>query len=605
MHIFTRRYGHQRFRLERSGSRWGLAGLIVVLVVYFHLSFGNFATVGNGLNILTNAVPLLIAALPAARLIIAGSLDLSIAGSYALLSVVCGGILNATGSVVSAIVGALLVGAVLGVLNGLLVNFLKISPIIVTIGLGGVYTGMALISTNGGSQFDFPLLFNAISQSKIWGLPTSLIIAVLFFSVGTWFLTRTVSGVHSYAIGGNPRAARLAGIQVDRHMIFLFVAMQVSMAVTAIITASQAGTATPQTGMGFEIAILTVVMLGGVTFTGGAGRPLGILFGVVVINVLQAGFVFAGMSSYVQQVAQGALLVIALTVDQIIARRRPRSRPRAETVGQIAPEDGLSSRARSTAAEREIGAVVLENRGLTKAYGSIAAVNNVSFSLRQGEILCLVGDNGAGKSTVIKMLSGVELPDSGTIMISAERVRLNDPAEALEAGIETVHQESALSPNLGVALNITLGREPSLHGIRFPKVLDRQAAVDIATTRVERLDISRITDYMRPIVTLSGGQQQSVAIARAVQKDTKVIILDEPTTALGVRQTANLLNLIRQLAGQGIGVLLVTHDVQVVLEIADRIVVLARGAVSFTGRAAAVTEPQLIHLMAGYQLEEP
>jgi ribose/xylose/arabinose/galactoside ABC-type transport system permease subunit/ABC-type branched-subunit amino acid transport system ATPase component len=589
-----------RFQLEQSSSRWGLAALALVLFVAFHLLYGNFATWSNGVNILTNAAPVLIAAIPAARLIIAGNVDLSIAGSYALLSIVCGWALKETGSPIAAIVVTLVAGAVLGVLNGMLVRFLRISPIIVTIALMGIYTGTALTLTNGASIFGFPQGFLTISQGRILGVPGSLVVAMVIFVTASWYLTRTVSGVRSYAIGGNERASELVGINVGRHVILLYVMMQVAMGICAVITASQVGTATPQTGLGFEFAVLTAVMLGGVSFNGGSGRPLGILFGVATLGILQTGFVFAGFNSYSQQVAQGLLLLIALSLDQMLAKRSQRLRHRALTDDDETLEAGTASAPDDRFEDRTIGPVVLAGRGLQKAYGSVVAVREVSLEVRAGEIVCLAGDNGAGKSTVIKMLSGATVPDAGTIEIAGEPVSLETPTHARDLGIETVHQELTLAPNLGAAVNMALGREPALKRLPFPKVLDRQSTLATAKERLGTLGVSRITNYLRPVAEMSGGQRQSITIARTAQDGIRLVILDEPTAALGVKQTANVLNLIRHLASQGTGVILVTHDVGTILEIADRVIVLSLGAVIHDGARADLTEPELIHLMAGY-----
>lgn len=589
-----------RFQLEQSSSRWGLAALTLVLFVTFHLLYGSFATWGNGVNILTNSAPVLIAAIPAARLIIAGNVDLSIAGSYALLSVVCGWTLQSTGSTVTAIVVTIAAGAGLGLVNGTLVRFLRISPIIVTIALMGIYTGTALTLTNGESIFGFQPQFLAISQGRILGIPGSLVIGLVIFAIAGWYLMRTVSGVRSYAIGGNQRASELVGINVGRHVILLYVVMQMAMGVAAVITASQVGTATPQTGVGFEFAVLTAVMLGGVSFNGGAGRPLGILFGVVTLGVLQTGFVFGGFNSYSQQVAQGALLLVALSLDQILAKRSQRTRHKALTDDDETVEGDPATTRYDGFEQRTIGPVVLAGRGLQKAYGSVVAVREVSLEVHAGEIVCLAGDNGAGKSTVIKMLSGVTAPDAGTMEIAGEPVTLETPTQARDAGIETVHQELTLAPNLGAAVNMVLGREPALRGLRFPKVLDRRATLAVAKERLSALGVGRITNYMRPVAEMSGGQRQSITIARAAQDGIKIVILDEPTAALGVKQTSNVLHLIRHLASQGTGVILITHDVGTILEIADRVIVLSLGAVIHDGPREDLTEPELIHLMAGY-----
>lgn len=593
----------ERPQIEQSSSRWGLAVLCVLLVAIFHLTLGNFATSSNLIGILTNSVPLLVAAVAAGRLLIAGAIDLSIGGSYALLTVVCGYLITHTSSVLVAILGTLVAGAAIGALNGTLARRIQINPIIITVALGSIYAGSALVSTSGNAFFNFPTTFLAISQSEVNGIPFSLIIALCVFVVSSLVLTRTVSGVRSYAIGGNPLAARLNGIRVDRHHLLLYISQQVAMAVAAVLTSAQVGSSSPTTGLGFEISILTAVMIGGVAFAGGGGKPVGIFIGVLTMGIVQAGFVFAGFSSYMQQIAQGALLVLALSVDQIVAWRRNRAKKVGLTTGgDIAELLEIEEVSRPA----QIGAPVLECAHLAKAYGAVAAARDVSLTVHAGEVVCLVGDNGAGKSTVIKMLSGVVAPDSGSIAIDGKTISFESPSDARSAGIETVYQELGLVPNLGVALNLTLGREPRRRRLAWLGLIDLREASNTAARQLARVGV-KLNDVYRPIADFSGGQRQSTAIARATVDSVKVMILDEPTAALGVRQTANVLKLVRRLAANGSGVLLVTHDVEAIMEVADRVVVLNLGSNLFEGSVAELSQGKLIHLMAGYapKDEEP
>ncbi len=228
----------------------------------------------------------------------------------------------------------------------------------------------------------------------------------------------------------------------------------------------------------------------------------------------------------------------------------------------------------------------------------MAAVRDVSFGVSPGEIVCLVGDNGAGKSTVIKMISGVTPADQGSISLAGHRLQLASPGNARAAGIETVYQDLALCPNLGAALNLVLGKEPrTTHWGPF-SLRDDDAAEALARARLAELAIV-LDDYQQPVGLLSGGQRQSIAIARVAEAGIAAVILDEPTAALGVAQTRNVLTLIRTLADRGSAVLMVTHDIDTVFAVADRVVVLRLGRVVFDGAASAVTQPQLVHLMAG------
>ena len=606
-----------RRQIERSSSRIGLAVLALALLVFFELHVGGFVTSGNFLQIATSVAPTLLAAIPAARLVIAGNVDLSIAGGYGLMGVVCAKLLSGTGSPIVAVVGTIAAGALMGALNGTLVQRLRISPIIVTLALGSVYFASGLLFTNGEPLGNFPSSFTDLALTTVFGISVPVLVALLVFLVGAFALTKTVAGMHSYAIGGSAEAARLSGIKVSRHVLLLYVYMGASVGLLAVVTNINVASASPNNGVGFEISVLTAVILGGVAFQGGAGRPSGIFIGVATIGILQAGFVYEGLNNYWQQLAQGLLLLTALAADQIASAYRHRTRNPADqsTRDQSVPERALTDQSPVDEAVRELptdlateparadaatraeptsAPATLQARGLAKSYGPVKAAKDITLTARAGQVTCLLGDNGAGKSTLIKMLSGVISPDTGTISLQGREQAFTGPSDARAAGIETVYQELALCTNLGAALNLVLGAEPRRFGL-----LDLRAAEGVARERLAALGTT-LEDHFRPVAELSGGQRQSVAIARVVVDEVKVVVLDEPTAALGVRQTGNVLRLARRLAEEGAAVIMITHDVDSVQAVADQVVVLNLGRVVFDGPADTIDAGQMIHLMAGY-----
>lgn len=584
-----------RRQVERSSSRAGLWLLAIVMIAFFQIHVGGFVTSSNLLQIAQNLAPTLIAAIPAARLLITGNVDLSVAGGYAMLGVLGGWLVNTTQSPLLAILLTLVAGAIVGTINGVLVRALAISPIIVTLGLGTVYTAVALITTGGNALYNFPTGFSDLGIIFIASFPLTVILAFVVFALGALHLSRTVSGLHSYAIGGSIEATKLSGIRADRHVLLLYVYMGVSVALLSTVVNATIGSASPTNGVGFEIDILTAVILGGVAFSGGAGRWSGILIGVFALGILQAGFVFEGFNSYYQLLAKGLLLLGALGADQIVAARRRRVGLAGAAQSSNEPVEASASREPHAIG----GTGALQCSGLAKSYGAVAAVKDVGFTARRGEVTCLLGDNGAGKSTLIKMLSGVITPDSGTITLDGRPLEFSQPADAHAAGIHTVYQDLALCTNLGACLNLVLGDEPRRPGLRWLDWLDRAQAERTARQRLSTLGID-LNDYFRPTRELSGGQRQCVAIARVNVGGAAVVILDEPTAALGVRQTANVLALARTLADRGAAVLMITHDVDSVLDIADHVVVLNLGTVLYDGAIATVDAGRLIHLMAGY-----
>ncbi|WP_293910397.1 ATP-binding cassette domain-containing protein [Deinococcus sp.] len=213
---------------------------------------------------------------------------------------------------------------------------------------------------------------------------------------------------------------------------------------------------------------------------------------------------------------------------------------------------------------------MLSLRGISKHFGAVSALSDIEFDVHAGEVVALVGDNGAGKSTLVKVLAGVHQPSAGEIFFDGKPVKLADPSTALNLGIATVFQDLALCENLDVVANIFLGREQN------PWHLDEVGMEVRAWTLLNELS-ARIPSVREPIASLSGGQRQTVAIARSLLLEPKLIMLDEPTAALGVAQTAEVLDLIERVRARGLGVLMISHNMEDVRAVADRIVVLRLG----------------------------
>jgi fructose transport system ATP-binding protein len=216
---------------------------------------------------------------------------------------------------------------------------------------------------------------------------------------------------------------------------------------------------------------------------------------------------------------------------------------------------------------------VLQARGLTKRYGRVTALDNADFDLYPGEILAVIGDNGAGKSSMIKVLCGAVIPDAGEIRLAGDVVHFRSPIEARQAGIETVYQNLAVSPALSIADNIFLGREMRAPGFLggFFRLLDRGAMQKIAREKLSELGLLTIQNINQPVETLSGGQRQGVAVARAAAFGSRVIIMDEPTAALGVKESRRVLELILDVKKRGLPIVLISHNMPHVFEVADRI----------------------------------
>jgi simple sugar transport system ATP-binding protein len=239
----------------------------------------------------------------------------------------------------------------------------------------------------------------------------------------------------------------------------------------------------------------------------------------------------------------------------------------------------------------------VELRGVSLHFGNVRALENVSFRVSSGEVVCLLGDNGAGKSSVIRVLSGVHLPTSGDYVIDGDVVHFSSPRDALAAGIATVHQDLALVPLMPVWRNFFLGAEPTV-GRGLLRRIDVRAAHDAVTAELAALGIA-LREPDTPMARLSGGERQSVAIARALHRGARMLILDEPTAALGIKQAEIVLRNITAARDRGVAVLLVTHNPQHALEVGDRFVVLQQGIVVANTTRDQTDVQTLGALMAG------
>jgi D-xylose transport system ATP-binding protein len=235
---------------------------------------------------------------------------------------------------------------------------------------------------------------------------------------------------------------------------------------------------------------------------------------------------------------------------------------------------------------------ILELRGINKSFGPVHVLHDVDFTVRAGEVTALVGDNGAGKSTLVKSIAGIHGMDSGEVLFEGQPVHIHNPRQAADLGIEVVYQDLALCENLDIVQNMFLGRERTQTGL-----LD-EAGMELAARKtLASLSVRTVTSVRTLVSSLSGGQRQTVAIAKSVLWDSKVVLLDEPTAALGVAQTRQVLDLVRRLAEQGLGVVLISHNMNDVFEVSDRIATLFLGRMAAQLNTKDVTNNQVVELI--------
>ncbi|GGS50789.1 MULTISPECIES: ATP-binding cassette domain-containing protein [Actinokineospora] len=235
---------------------------------------------------------------------------------------------------------------------------------------------------------------------------------------------------------------------------------------------------------------------------------------------------------------------------------------------------------------------ILEITGLNKSFGPVHVLHDVDFTVRAGEVTALVGDNGAGKSTLVKCIAGIHPIDGGEVRFNGQVAHIHGPRDAAELGIEVVYQDLALADNLDIVQNMFLGRERGGAWLLDEADMERAARETLAS-----LSVRTVKSVRTPVSALSGGQRQTVAIAKAVLWDSKVVLLDEPTAALGVAQTRQVLDLVRRLAEQGLGVVLISHNMADVFEVADRIATLYLGRMVAEVPTRDVTHAQVVELI--------
>jgi ABC-type sugar transport system ATPase subunit len=248
--------------------------------------------------------------------------------------------------------------------------------------------------------------------------------------------------------------------------------------------------------------------------------------------------------------------------------------------------------------------IAVAARGVAKKYGHVQALSDANVTVHAGEVVALFGDNGAGKSTFLKSLNGTVQPDSGTITVRDEEAHFASIRDAQARGVETVHQDLALAPELSVVDNMFLGHQIMAGGVlRLLGVMNRSNMIEKADVALRELSI-KLPSLLVPVRELSGGQKQAVAVARAVMWGHTAVLMDEPTAALGARQSEIVCDLMRTVAGRGLGVLVVSHDLPRVLKVADRVTILWRGRTAFEGEAKGLTVPEVVSTMVGYGKEQ-
>ena len=597
-------------RLLQRPELASLGGLVAAFAVFSILRPDLFLTQDNGINVASLAAQYGIVAVGVTMLMIAGHFDLSVGTIVGLTGWAMYYFGNVLGlPPIVTILCTLAFGTLLGAVNGVIQVRTGLPSFIITLATSLVYRGILTMNTSGFPVVvKFPASYAQVIAGKhLFGYRMSLLWFLVVAVLATLFLLRTRMGNWAFAIGQNPTAAKNLGVPVARTTVTLFALSGFTSGVAGVVVAVQYFSIDANRGVGWELIAIAMTVIGGTLLTGGYGSVLGTVLGAFMYAMVNAGLLLIGLQGYWVNIFLGIVVLVAVLINRVVIDRFVMSPNRTALEQPIIIADEAGARGRvdpSYAATRAdatrpagVTKPVVALRDVTMSFQSVTALRNISIEAREGKVLALLGDNGAGKSTLIKVLSGVYQPTSGSVEVDGRPVTLRSAHDARAAGISTVFQDLAVCDLMSIARNMVLGNEP-LKRFGPLRIYDAKKADRVTTDALAALGVDLRRRLSDPAATLSGGQKQAVAIARAIVYGSRCLILDEPTAALAVRQTQQVLDQVRRARDAGQAVILITHNLQQAMSVADEVVVLARGRVMGQFSSADADLEQVTQLVA-------
>ena len=597
-------------RLLQRPELASLGGLVAAFAVFSILRPDLFLTQDNGINVASLAAQYGIVAVGVTMLMIAGHFDLSVGTIVGLTGWAMYYFGNVLGlPPIVTILCTLAFGALLGAVNGVIQVRTGLPSFIITLATSLVYRGILTMNTSGFPVVvKFPASYAQVIAGKhLFGYRMSLLWFLVVAVLATLFLLRTRMGNWAFAIGQNPTAAKNLGVPVARTTVTLFALSGFTSGVAGVVVAVQYFSIDANRGVGWELIAIAMTVIGGTLLTGGYGSVLGTVLGAFMYAMVNAGLLLIGLQGYWVNIFLGIVVLVAVLINRVVIDRFVMSPNRTALEQPIILADearasgGADPAYAATRADatRPAGVTkpVVALRDVTMSFQSVTALRNISIEAREGKVLALLGDNGAGKSTLIKVLSGVYQPTSGSVEVDGRPVTLRSAHDARAAGISTVFQDLAVCDLMSIARNMVLGNEP-LKRFGPLRIYDAKKADRVTTDALAALGVDLRRRLSDPAATLSGGQKQAVAIARAIVYGSRCLILDEPTAALAVRQTQQVLDQVRRARDAGQAVILITHNLQQAMSVADEVVVLARGRVMGQFSSADADLEQVTQLVA-------
>jgi simple sugar transport system permease protein len=579
-------------RLLQRPELASLGGLAAAFIVFSILRPDLFLTHDNGVNVASLAAQYGIVAVGVTLLMIAGHFDLSVGAIVGLTGWAMYYFGNVLGlPPIPTILCTLAVGTLLGVLNGVIQVRTGLPSFIITLATSLVYRGVLTMNTSGFPVVvKFPASYAQLIAGKLFfGYRMSVVWFIVVAALATLFLVRTRMGNWAFAIGQNPTAAKNLGVPVARTTVTLFALSGFASGVAGVVVAVQYFSIDANRGVGWELIAIAMTVIGGTLLTGGYGSVLGTVLGAFMYAMVNAGLLLIGLQGYWVNIFLGIVVLVAVLINRLVIDRFVMSPDRAALEQPLIVAGDARPASEPDRIDQAISPVrptpvtgpakpVIALREVTMSFQSVTALRNITLEAHVGKVLALLGDNGAGKSTLIKVLSGVYQPTSGSVEVDGRPLTLRSAHDARAAGISTVFQDLAVCDLMSIARNMVLGNEPIK---RFGplRIYDAKKADRITTEALAALGVDLRRRLSDPAATLSGGQKQAVAIARAIAYGSRCLILDEPTAALAVRQTQQVLDQVRRARDAGQAVILIMHNLQQAMSVADEVVVLARGRV--------------------------
>ena len=581
----------QRF-VARNARYLTLLAIVALLFVIFGTNNPAFLKVSNLMNIFRQIGVLTIVSVGMTFIILTGGIDLSVGSNVAVSGMVGAKVLTVTGSLFLSFAVTLACASLFGLINGIMIGKFHIMAFIVTLAMMSVGRGLTMLIGNAASIKITNPLYMFIGQGMIMRIPVVVFGLVVLYMLFIYLNEKSVFCRWLYAIGGNRTAADANGIHSERVLIATYTLGGLITGIGAIFTVGRMGSAQPYAGDGLEFEVITAVVLGGTSLSGGIGKLKGTICGAILVGVLGNGLSMMQADQYFNYITKGILILAAVIADLIITYyRNQKMTPKLKEAGQAAVENDQWKQVLDQPDK------VIEMKGITKAFPGIKVLDGVDVTFSQGQIHALAGENGAGKSTLMKILTGEVKMDLGQISINGVPVLIHSPAKAEEIGISIIHQELALVPELTVAQNIFLGKEVKA---KIPGFISKHEMNRRAQELIDQLELN--IDARSIVGKLTVSEQQMIEIIKAVEKNSWMIIMDEPTSSLTEREKEKLFGIIDKLKKKKVGIIYITHRMQEIFSISNCITILRDGTMVGHYPTEEMDENKVISRMVGREL---